>query len=106
MLRSLFLSFSESDWRKKNSIHRSPCAAFAAWHQVCVDAKREPRVAVTEVRAQGSDALAGVQQHGGVEVPESVHAVLAGGGVPLAQLGCRDEPSGDKRGRPGRPELR
>jgi hypothetical protein len=45
---------------------------------VRVDAEREPRVGVAEVLGDGLHRLAGVDQHGRVEVPERVHAVLAG----------------------------
>ncbi|MFI1144978.1 hypothetical protein [Streptomyces sp. NPDC020780] len=39
---------------------------------------------MAEVRAQRLDVLAGVQKHRRVEVPQRVHAVLAGGLVALA----------------------
>jgi hypothetical protein len=45
---------------------------------------------VPEVLRKGLDALPGVQEHGRVEVPERVHAVLAGTDV-LAALGLRDD---------------
>ncbi|WP_412181005.1 hypothetical protein [Streptomyces microflavus] len=39
---------------------------------------------MTEVRAQRLDALAGVQEHGRIKVPQRVHAVLASGLVTFA----------------------
>lgn len=51
----------------------------------------EPGVAVTEIRAERLDVLAGVEEHGCVEVPQRVHSVLAGRLVPLALLGPRND---------------
>jgi len=48
------------------------------WHQVGIDTQREPRVGVPQVLGEGAYRLASVEQHAGVEVPQCVHAVLAG----------------------------
>lgn len=53
-----------------------------------------------EVVTQRLDVLARVKQHRGVEVPEGVHAMFAGGLVPLARLRLGDHPSRDKSGLP------
>lgn len=64
------------------SLPESPSGPVpTAWHEVHVHLQRQPRIGVSEVLGKSLDALSGVQEHGGVEVPERVHAVLPGGGV-------------------------
>lgn len=76
--------------RSKRPAESLPGPVTTAWHEVRVHLQRQPRVGVPEVLRKGLDALPGVQEHGRVEVPERVHAVLAGTDV-LAALGLRDD---------------
>ncbi|MEV3954798.1 UTRA domain-containing protein [Streptomyces albogriseolus] len=49
--------------RQVEAVDGLPGASLAGRHEVRVRPEREARIAVTEVLAQGPDALAGIQQH-------------------------------------------
>ena len=51
---------------------------FRGRHQMRVDAQGEARVGVSQVLRQGPDRLPRVEQDTCVEVPERLHAILAG----------------------------
>jgi hypothetical protein len=55
-------------------IDRPAGALLAGRHEVGIDAQREAGVRVAEVRRQGLDALASVEQRRGVKVTQSMHA--------------------------------
>lgn len=55
---------------------------------------------MTEVRAESLDVLAGVEEHGRVEVPQRVYSVLAGCLVPLVLIGLWNHTGLDEGGFP------
>src|SRR5690606_41025647 len=76
--------------------------ALAGGQQVRVRPEREARVRVAEVLGERLDALPRVQEHGGVRVPEGVHAVLRGRlEVPRPALTGRDHAGSDQGSLPG-----
>src|SRR5437764_8045973 len=53
-----------------------PRSILRCWKQVGVHAQGEARVGMTQIVGYRSHGLAGIDEYGRVEVPQSMHAVL------------------------------
>lgn len=76
----------------EGKVDGSAGALSAGGHEVRVHPQCQRRVGVPQVLADGLDALPSIQ-NGRVEVPQSVHAVLASRLVLAIRPGVRDETS-------------